>query len=124
MEDLVTDPVCGMTFPPDKAATHIVRDGKIIYFCAAGCRRRFESYSPPPPPRPGKYTCPMHPEIVQDGPGSCPKCGMALEPVSIAADDGPDLELASMSRRLWVCTALTVPIVLVEMMTMGLHGHV
>ncbi|HKS15691.1 MAG TPA: copper-translocating P-type ATPase [Planctomycetota bacterium] len=124
MEKLVTDPVCGMTFPPDQAASHVVRDGKTIYFCADYCRKKFESDSPPPAPGAGKHTCPMHPEIVQDGPGSCPKCGMALEPVSIAADDAPDPELASMTRRLWVCAALTAPILIVEMMTMGLGGHV
>ena len=118
MEDLVTDPVCGMTFPPEKAAAHVVRDGKTIYFCADVCRQRFESNSPPPPPRAGKHVCPMHPEIVQDGPGSCPKCGMALEPGSPSLDKGPDPELKDMTRRLWVSAILTAPLVALAMISM------
>ncbi len=117
-EKLVTDPVCGMTFPPEQAAAHIVRDGKTIYFCADACRKRFQAGSPPPPPRAGKHTCPMHPEIVQDGPGTCPKCGMALEPVSIAAEEGPDPELIDMTRRLWVSAILTAPLVALAMTSM------
>ena len=118
MEDLVTDPVCGMTFPPEKAAAHVVRDGKTIYFCADVCRQRFESNSPPPPPRAGKHVCPMHPEIVQDGPGSCPKCGMALEPGSPSLDEGPDPELKDMTRRLWGSAILTAPLVALAMISM------
>src|SRR5688572_2053249 len=119
MANLVTDPICGMTFPPEKAAAHLVRDGKTIYFCADACRRRFEEGSPPPSPTPGaKFTCPMHPEIVRDGPGSCPKCGMALEPMSIRLDDAPDPELADMTRRLWVCAFVTSPLFAVSMAEM------
>ncbi|HEY3227311.1 MAG TPA: heavy metal translocating P-type ATPase [Planctomycetota bacterium] len=120
MEELVTDPVCGMTFPPEKAAAHVMRDGKTIYFCADFCRQRFEAQSPPPPESKGKYTCPMHPEIVRDGPGACPKCGMALEPMSVSAAEAPDPELADMTRRLWVCALLTAPLVVLAMTSM--HG--
>src|SRR5688572_17710428 len=118
MAELVTDPICGMTFPPEKAAAHVVRDGKTIYFCHDACRQRFESKSPAPPPRSGKYTCPMHPEIVQDGPGSCPKCGMALEPMTASLDEGPDPELIDMARRLWVSAFLTSPLFAVSMAEM------
>src|SRR5262245_12699178 len=116
MENLVSDPICGMTFSPEKAAAHVVRNGKTICFCSDSCRRKFVEGSPPPPVRAGsKYTCPMHPEIVRDGPGSCPKCGMALEPMSISADEGPDPELASMTLRFWVCAFLTSPLFAVSM---------
>jgi len=128
-DDLVTDPICGMRFPPEKAAAHVVRDGKTVYFCADFCRQKFEAQSPPPAGpgalrlpsvAQGKYTCPMHPEIVRDGPGSCPKCGMALEPISVSAAEGPDPELADMTRRLWVCALLTAPLVVLAMTSM--HG--
>ncbi len=66
----------------------------------------------------GQYTCPMHPEIVRDGPGDCPICGMALEPMTIAADDEPNAELVDMMRRFWVCAALTVPLVVLAMARM------
>ncbi len=62
-----------------------------------------------------EHTCPMHPEVRQQGPGACPICGMALEPVTVSADDGPSPELADMTRRLWVAVALTVPVVVLEM---------
>ena len=58
-----------------------------------------------------EYTCPMHPEIVRDEPGSCPKCGMALEPRTVTTEDDENPELVTMRRRLWVCAALTVPLV-------------
>src|SRR5207253_2109339 len=61
------------------------------------------------------YTCPMHPEVVQKGPGTCPKCGMALEPMQPAAEDGPDPELLGMQRRLWIGAALALPVFLVAM---------
>jgi len=111
-----------MKFPPEKAAAHVVRDGKTIYFCNEMCRKRFEAQSPPPPPPAtgSKYTCPMHPEIVRDGPGACPKCGMALEPMSVSAAEGPDPELADMTRRLWVCAILSAPLVVLAMRSM--HG--
>src|SRR6478672_13274020 len=79
---------------------------------------------PAPHPSPGlttsatevaEYTCPMHPEIRQPGPGSCPICGMALEPVLVTADTGPSEELRDMTRRFWVSAALAVPVVVLEM---------
>src|SRR5690606_3347944 len=86
-----TDPVCGMTVDPATTPHHATHDGTGYHFCGAGCRTKFladpERYlhpgqaEPLPPPPPGtRHTCPMHPEIVQDGPGTCPICGMALEP--------------------------------------------
>jgi P-type Cu+ transporter len=120
----VTDPVCGMTFPPERAAATHTHQGRIYHFCATSCRDRFraspESFGggkePAPPPDAASsqadYTCPMHPEVRQKGPGSCPKCGMALEPVVVTADDA-NPELASMTRRLWISAALTAPLLLI-----------
>ena len=120
------DPVCGMTV--DLAAP---KGGKAEFagvsygFCSARCRDRFLAeptrYLPktssappkpaaPPPARPGvQYTCPMHPQIVRDGPGSCPLCGMALEPKEVNLTDEPNVELTSMTRRFWISAALTLP---------------
>src|SRR5687768_8535398 len=91
------DPICGMTVDPAKAAGSFEYQGKTYYFCSSHCLNRFREdperfvakpESPPPArveTKPGqKYTCPMHPEIVRDGPGSCPICGMALEPVTVS----------------------------------------
>jgi Cu+-exporting ATPase len=119
------DPVCGMKVQPAKAAATIVHDGHTFYFCGKGCAAKFtadpEKYlhktsSPPPHPKPiaapgGKvqYTCPMDPEIVRDKPGPCPICGMALEPMTVTADDA-NPELDSMARRLWIGVALTLPL--------------
>ena len=70
----------------------------------------------PPEGKTIRYTCPMHPEVVQWGPGSCPKCGMALEPMDIAAEEaGPDPEYVSMRLRFWVSAALTLPVLLLGM---------
>ena len=89
------DPVCGMTVDPAKAAGKHEHHGKTYYFCSKGCLEKFKAHpenylgakpAPAPAAKPGaQYTCPMHPEIVQDGPGSCPKCGMALVPMIPAA---------------------------------------
>ncbi len=96
--------------------------GRHWYFCSQHCLDKFaaepERYakaSGKPAPLPGAtpaaiYTCPMHPEIRQAGPGNCPKCGMALEPVAPSADDHPNPELLDMARRFWVGLALTVPV--------------
>ncbi len=67
---------------------------------------------------PVKYTCPMHPEIVRDGPGSCPICGMALEAMTVSADEDEDHELRDMTRRFWICLALSVPLVVLSMAEM------
>ena len=73
----------------------------------------------PPGASPAKYTCPMHPEIVRDGPGSCPICGMALEPLTVSGDGDDDHELVDMSRRFWLSVILTVPLVLISMAEMA-----
>src|SRR5258705_830431 len=80
-----TDPVCGMTVEPANAAAEIEHAGQTYYFCSKHCAHKFQAdpakYAKAPAPSGAKYTCPMHPEIVRDGPGSCPKCGMALVPM-------------------------------------------
>ncbi len=123
---VATDPVCGMAVDPAKTAHHAMHGGQTFHFCGAGCRARFEAdparYLSPPEPRaeaPGMagtiYTCPMHPEIRQVGPGACPICGMALEPATVTADAGPNPELADMTCRFWIGLALTVPVFALEM---------
>jgi len=114
-QDVAIDPVCGMEV--NKAtATHRYEHGSQPYFfCGARCREKFvaapESYlakreAPPPPTSKSTiFTCPMHPEIRQEGPGSCPICGMALEPLDATAEAGPNVELLDMSRRFWVAQA-------------------
>jgi len=98
--------------------------GRPFYFCSAGCRAKFvadpvrylgERADDPPPPPGTIYTCPMHPEVRQVGPGACPKCGMALEPETISADDGPNPELIDFTRRFWVGLVLTLPVFAMEM---------
>ena len=79
------------------------------------CGMALEPHSPPGPATRVEYTCPMHPEIVRDEPGSCPKCGMALEPRTVTAEEEENTELVTMRRRLWVCAALTVPLVVIAM---------
>jgi Cu+-exporting ATPase len=135
------DPVCGMTVKPDTPhrTTH---EGREILFCSAGCVRKFEADpgrylgekegSSPAPPEgraagaagtdtagagPVEYTCPMHPEVVSDRPGACPKCGMALEPRTIlsAEPEAESPELRDMRLRLWVSVALAVPILILAM---------
>lgn len=119
------DPVCGMTVDPQHAAGSYEYQGKTYYFCNPHCLHRFredpekflnKSSAPPVEAKPGqKYTCPMHPEIVRDGPGSCPICGMALEPVTVSLDDGENPELVDMRRRFWVCLVLTIPVFAIGM---------
>jgi Cu+-exporting ATPase len=120
----VKDPVCGMTVKPESPHRY-EHAGTHYGFCSAGCRTKFAAdparyLAPPAPaakPAAGPYTCPMHPEIVRDGPGSCPICGMALEPMSGAADDG-NPELADMTRRFWASLALTAPVFAIAMADM------
>jgi Cu+-exporting ATPase len=117
------DPVCGMMVDPSKAAVSAEHHGVTVYFCSESCAAKFraapEKYVKAKPdaapphlaakigPQ-GEYTCPMHPEVKQTGPGSCPKCGMALEPREVIAEDS-NPELADMTRRLWISVALAVP---------------
>jgi Cu+-exporting ATPase len=123
------DPVCGMKVDPQapKGGTSEYQ-GQTFHFCNPKCREKFRSdplkylalkSEPPPAPLPGTaYTCPMHPEVVQDHPGSCPKCGMALEPLTVMAGEAEDPELIRMTRRFWVSLALSVPVVFLGMSEM------
>jgi P-type Cu+ transporter len=118
---MAIDPICGMTVDERKALS-AERSGEKFYFCSAGCRDKFLAPSKPmpsPATSDGIYTCPMHPEVEQQGPGSCPKCGMALEPKSVAAiAAGDDGELRDMTRRLWIATMLGLPVLLLAMLPM------
>lgn len=120
-----TDPVCGMTVDPDSAAGSHAHEGQTYHFCSQGCLDKFRA-DPARYLRPreakemavsksGKYTCPMHPEIVQDGPGTCPKCGMALEPMDPAEQSGDDSEYHDMRRRFVVGAIFAAPIFLIAM---------
>ncbi|MGH7893032.1 MAG: YHS domain-containing protein, partial [Candidatus Binatia bacterium] len=124
------DPVCGMRVDPGTAAT-AVHDGTRYHFCSAGCAERFHAeptrYLAPAPtlaPAPSSealYTCPMHPAVRQRGPGACPLCGMALEPVSATMPED-DTELRDLTRRFWVGLAFTLPVVALGMGEMvGVH---
>ncbi len=121
----VKDLVCGMTVDPATAKHHATHNGKTYYFCAARCREKFVAnpaqYLDPEQAKaeaapPGTiYTCPMHPEIRQEGPGSCPICGMALEPEVASGEHVHNVELDDMTRRFWIGLALTLPVLLLEM---------
>jgi Cu+-exporting ATPase len=115
------DPVCGMRVKRD-SPRRLVHRGQSYGFCSDRCLEKFrarpETYvapkAAPAAPAGTPYTCPMHPEIVRNGPGACPICGMALEPVSGAAE-GPDLELIDMTRRFFVSALLTLPVFAIAM---------
>ena len=122
----VVDPVCGMTVDPTTARRTRTHDGRNYYFCCPSCASKFTAdparYLAPPADRPAApvpkgavYTCPMHPEVRQDHPGACPKCGMALEPEAVTADEGPNPELVDMTRRFWIGAALSLPVFLIAM---------
>ncbi|MBA3911944.1 MAG: copper-translocating P-type ATPase [Rhodobacter sp.] len=130
---LIKDPVCGMIVTPSASTLTTTHDGHPYYFCSAGCLSKFSA-------DPARYlddrpriepvavagaiwTCPMHPEIRRDGPGSCPICGMALEPEAPSLDDAPNPELVDFTRRWWVSAALSVPLLVLTMGTdlLGLH---
>jgi Cu+-exporting ATPase len=112
-----------MDVDPHRAKHRAEYQGRVYYFCAERCRTKFladpdaylGAHKPPPVIEGAVYTCPMHPEIRQLGPGSCPICGMALEPEDVSADTGPNPELADMSRRFWIAAALALPVVALEM---------
>src|SRR6266536_5970116 len=142
------DPVCGMTVDPQKAAGSFVYRDQTYFFCSLGCREKFSAdpelflnatraswigighVKPvaitrgPDTSKSGQgwprsdYTCPMHPEIVRDEPGSCPICGMALEPRTVSLADEKNPELIDMSRRFWVSLALSIPLLLIAMSEM------
>ena len=121
----VVDPVCGMTVDPALTPHEVEHAGRGYHFCSAGCRTKFvadpERYLNPgaaaasAAPEGVIYTCPMHPEIRRPRPGACPICGMALEPVVISADQGPNPELVDMTRRFWMALVLAAPVFVLEM---------
>jgi Cu+-exporting ATPase len=138
------DPVCGMDVVPATAAGSFEYGGQTYYFCSRHCLETFRSdpgrftaaragrdgmaaepisLAPTlvtkPAPKGATYTCPMHPEIIRDRPGSCPTCGMALEPVALMTEEEQaDPELVDMTRRFWICLALTIPLLLLSMAEM------
>ncbi len=125
-EEIAIDPVCGMKVKVAGAKNTTVHEGRTQYFCSPKCLQKFTAEplrylkpagaAPAAPVAPGTiFTCPMHPEIRQVGPGSCPICGMALEPAEVTLDQGPNEELLDMTRRLWIGGALAVPVVAMEM---------
>jgi P-type Cu+ transporter len=147
---MAKDPVCGMQVAEERAAGSTVHAGHTYYFCSNRCLDKFradpaayadaDAASPavchhhahpdrpaaaPRPAPPGAiWTCPMHPEVRQDRPGDCPICGMALEPLDLAAEPEHNPELADMTRRLWVAAAFTLPVLVLAMgaMVPGLAG--
>jgi Cu+-exporting ATPase len=123
---LARDPICGMAVDAQQTPHHHAHHGETFHFCGARCRERFaadpETFLKPPAAAPPAsddvdYTCPMHPEIVRRGPGSCPICGMALEPrvISLDAGEAPNPELLDMTRRFRVSAAFTAPLFLLAM---------
>ncbi len=129
----VRDPVCGMTVDPATSRHRFEYRGETFHFCSARCRTRFaadpakyldKAAAPPAEVAAGTiYTCPMHPQIRQAGPGSCPICGMALEPEVASLDTGPNPELADMTRRFWIGAVLSLPPVVLEMGGHLIGGH-
>jgi Cu+-exporting ATPase len=143
-ETALKDPVCGMTVKPT-TPHRLMHDGHEVLFCSARCKDKFVAnptqYTKPATPAPAthehvtpvaerakaqaepekpaagkvEYTCPMHPEIVRDAPGSCPICGMALEPRMPTLEAGPDPELVDMTRRFWIAAAFTLPLFAIAM---------
>src|ERR1700685_1555852 len=134
------DPICGMTIDPEKAAAKVEYDGATYYFCSQGCATHFqkapekflrasgkagmapsgdarEAAKPGSAPKRNdvRYTCPMHPQIVQIGPGACPICGMALEPMDPLAEVEADPEYGSMRLRFWASAALSLPLLVLSM---------
>lgn len=128
-EHLVKDPVCGMSVDPASAKYWSSYAGKTYFFCSDTCRAKFEQNPKAFVASDATmaledtsadsseviYTCPMHPQIRQPGPGNCPICGMALEPEAVTTDTGPSAELVDMTRRFWIGLALAVPVVVLEM---------
>ncbi|CAN5497645.1 heavy metal translocating P-type ATPase [soil metagenome] len=119
--NIVLDPVCGMKVD-EATALHADRDGQSFSFCSERCRHSFlsEPVTEKKDDKPNAktiYTCPMHPEVRQDHPGACPKCGMALEPMTAAAgtDDEESAELRNMTRRFWIGAVLALPVFLLAM---------
>jgi heavy metal translocating P-type ATPase len=135
---VVKDPVCAMDVNPATSEYRSVHDGQTYHFCSGLCQAKFETNpetyldahaehqhghdrdhqhagQTATTGEVAEWTCPMHPEIRQPGPGSCPICGMALEPVTVTADTGPSPELADMTRRFWIALALSIPVLILGM---------
>jgi len=120
-----------MEVTPQKAAGSFAYKGQTYYFCGKGCLARFQAdpqkYLNPSPPVAAagaenvEYTCPMHPEVVQIGPGTCPICGMALEPKEIKLEEVENPELVDMQRRFWISAALSAPLLVIAMAMLGPH---
>ncbi|MDB5572788.1 MAG: copper-translocating P-type ATPase [Hyphomicrobiales bacterium] len=132
---LATDPVCGMKVDPHATRHRSRYDGRPFYFCSAGCKDKFDEdpgrfvgarIEAAPADDQRIYTCPMHPQIRQAGPGSCPICGMALEPEIADAEGGPNPELVDFRRRFWIGTLVALPVVALEMggHLTGLHAYI
>ena len=122
----IKDPVCGMSVAPDAGKPTAQHGGQTYHFCSSKCHDAFVAdptrylsgahKAAKPAPKGTQYTCPMHPEIVRDAPGECPKCGMALEPMGVPAKDaGPNPELVDFRHRFWVGAVLTVPLLILTM---------
>ena len=136
--ETATDPVCGMNVDPTTSNYRLEHRGRTFHFCSARCREKFAAApagyltKPAQPasaaPKGTIYTCPMHPQILRDGPGNCPICGMALAPLAVTAEAGPNAELIDMSRRFWIGLMLALPVVALEMgahiPALGLHDLV
>ncbi|MFO1051591.1 MAG: heavy metal translocating P-type ATPase [Planctomycetota bacterium] len=138
----VRDPVCGMTVDPATDPARAEHDGRVYLFCCGKCRVRFladparhlaapgqagmvaPAHAPAPPPPGTRFTCPMHPQIEQDGPGPCPLCGMALEPMTPSIDEGPSDEERDMVRRFLGAAVLTLPVVVSMLTGVPAHGAV
>lgn len=127
------DPICGMTVDPDDSAGSVEHSGKKYYFCSTGCLEEFkknpeealkETEKPIDPAlKDSIFTCPMHPEIRNVGPGSCPICGMALEPMEPSLSDEPNPELIDFSRRFKWSLLFTVPLAVISMGEMAIPIH-
>jgi Cu+-exporting ATPase len=122
------DPVCGMTIEEEDAVGSCEHDGVTYFFCHPSCLERFSADPrsflnavdalPLDVPEGASFTCPMHPEIVKDGPGACPLCGMALEPRTVSLLDAPNPELVDMTRRCWTAAGLALPVFALTMAEM------
>jgi len=137
VKEAVRDPVCGMSVDPATSKHRIDHQGETFHFCSAGCRTKFAAdpakYLDKHTSQAGAphadlpagtiYTCPMHPQIRQVGPGTCPICGMALEPEVASLDTAPNPELADMTRRFWIGLVLAAPAVVLEMGGHLVGGH-
>jgi Cu+-exporting ATPase len=129
------DPVCGMAVDPETSEHKLQHAGETYHLCSAGCRTKFaaaserylsKSHVDEKQPTLAKgtiYTCPMHPQIRQAGPGSCPICGMGLEPELVSVNDQLNPELVDMTRRFWIGLALASPAVVLEMGGHLMAGH-